>query len=101
MSGDEASTTTPTSLGDDHVTFLRALKRVVVRVLALQESLAGQILKDETLRRHFAAAVLRLYENEEALLVSLLHNAISQAIRLPGTQITSPTRIIMRPNFRC
>ncbi len=70
----------------DPTAFLRALKRVVVRLLALQEALQGQIIKDDALRRNFAAAVLRLYENEEALLVSLLHNAISQAIRIPGMQ---------------
>jgi hypothetical protein len=68
----------------DPTAFLRALKRVVVRLLALQEALQGQIIKDDALRRNFASAVLRLYENEEALLVSLLHNAISQAIRIPG-----------------
>lgn len=71
----------------DPTAFLRALKRVVVRLLALQEALQGQIIKDDALRRNFASAVLRLYENEEALLVSLLHNAISQAIRIPGMRL--------------
>jgi hypothetical protein len=88
MSSDHEVTTT---LVLDPTAFLRALKRVVVRLLALQEALQGQIIKDDSLRRNFASAVLRLYENEEALLVSLLHNAIGQAIRIPGTTIPPVT----------
>jgi hypothetical protein len=42
------------------------------------------MIKDEYLRHNFAAALIRLYENEEALLLSLLHNAIYQATHQPG-----------------
>lgn len=80
----------------DRASFLRGLKRFVVRLLALQEALPGQIIKDETLRRQFAASVLRVYVNEEALLVSLLHNAVSQALRVPGTASASALMSVRR-----
>jgi hypothetical protein len=93
MSSDHEVTTT---LVLDPTAFLRALKRVVVRLLALQEALQGQIIKDDSLRRNFASAVLRLYENEEALLVSLLHNAVGQAIRIPGTTTIPVTHPLLQ-----